>query len=160
MTYQGSTLRSRSGFTLVEITVVILLLGILFGFVVSHYNDLQTESKRKVIDTGIAEYNAREKQLWAKYRLGDEKTDSDSSFDRNIYDNMDHYLDPGHSYDSAGSVGEEGENWYYNHLSYGNANSGTSYTGYLEFQGVRAYVRRAPATLDQPAHWWVHSYQE
>jgi len=148
------------GFTLIEIIAVLLLLGILTAVAVPRYMDLQKEARRKVIYAGIAEYNAREHQLWAKYLLADESTDSVFDFDRKLYFDMDPYLDPGHTYSEGGTDGDEGENWLCVHDSFGDARSGTAYKVELTFQGELAYVERAPATLEHPAYWSVVSFEE
>ncbi len=148
----------QAGFTVIEIIAVLVILGTLAAVAIPKFQDLIQSARRSAISAGIAEYSARESQLWAKYMLDDDSPSNDYEFDREIYDNMDPYLDGGYSYDSPGSAGEETDNWYYVHQSYGNAKSGTPYSGYLEFQGERAYVKRAPATHSHPAYWWIDHF--
>lgn len=142
------------GFTLIEVIAVLVLVGIVAGVAIPRYVDLAEAAKRRAVAAGIAEYNGREVLLWTHKQLGRALEGSEYQFDRKIYSEMDPYLDAGFTY-VAGTSGEEGEHWYYQHSAYGNASTGAVYRGTLRFQGEVVNVRRYPATYSQPARWEI-----
>jgi prepilin-type N-terminal cleavage/methylation domain-containing protein len=59
-------LRNQSGFTLIEIISVLILLGILSAVAVPKYIDLQTQAQQKAVDAAVAEGVAQVNQYAAK----------------------------------------------------------------------------------------------
>ena len=157
---QHTQYRAPRGFTLVEIIAVLVILSLLGSFAVVKFIDITTTAKKQKIYEGIAEYNSREKLLWGQTMLS-KKFDNVYDFDRDIYANMDPFLDPGHTYSSGTETdSEEGDNWDYTHKSYGDASNGRVYKGTLTFQGVTADLERTPATYESPASWKITGYDE
>lgn len=61
--------RDSKGFTLVEIILVLIILGVLGSIAVSRYIDLETNSKWRAIDGGIADLNGVENITWANQKV-------------------------------------------------------------------------------------------
>ena len=56
-------LQNNSGFTLIEIIAVMIILGLLAALAVPRYVDLENNAKQKTIDTLKSEINARKLNL-------------------------------------------------------------------------------------------------
>lgn len=59
------TCRHRRGFTLIEVVVVLILLGILAAFAVKYYIDLTEVARERALSAAIAELNGRESLTWS-----------------------------------------------------------------------------------------------
>lgn len=64
--HTSSNIRSQRGFTLIEIVMVLVLLGILAAVAVPKYFDLQKEAEQKAMQAIAAEYMARFTGWFAK----------------------------------------------------------------------------------------------
>jgi prepilin-type N-terminal cleavage/methylation domain-containing protein len=82
--------RSNSGFTLIEIITVMVILGILAALVVPRFVDLENQAKQKALDTIRLEINGREILTWANHII------STSGFvsDAKIFGELNLKLDP------------------------------------------------------------------
>ena len=60
---------NQSGFTLVEILVVLIILGVLAAVVQSKLVDLGDSAENRAIEVGIMELNVREKLTWTDFKL-------------------------------------------------------------------------------------------
>ena len=58
-----------SGFTLIEIIAVLVILGVIAALAVPRYVDLENNARQKAVDTVTSEINARESLTWANHKI-------------------------------------------------------------------------------------------
>lgn len=63
------TKKKKSGFTLIEVIAVLVLLGILAAIAVPKYIDMAANARNKAIDAGVSEMNGREALTWGNNML-------------------------------------------------------------------------------------------
>lgn len=80
----------ESGFTLVEIIAVLVILGLLAAVAVPRYVELEEHTRHKAIGAATSEINAREILTWAEAKI------STSGFvsDAKIFGKINYELDP------------------------------------------------------------------
>jgi len=118
---------NRSGFTLIEILVVLIILGVLASIVQSKLVDLGDSSENRAIEVGIMELNVREKLTWTDYKLSSSGWTNDNA----VFATIDMNLGAGYSWIA------------------GPANSG----GTMQFKSKSVVLTRDPST-NVSAGWW------
>lgn len=69
--------RNKTGFTLIEVIAVLVLLSILVAVAVPKFVDITTTGRERAVDAAIAELNSREDLEWSRSQLGPQGWTSD-----------------------------------------------------------------------------------
>jgi len=100
----GITRLNKSGFTLIEIIVVLVILGILVSIAQHKLIDLEGTSANRVLEAGVMELNAREKLTWADYKFSQNGWTNDNA----VFTAIDKNLGAGYNWvagpDSSGGT--------------------------------------------------------
>jgi prepilin-type N-terminal cleavage/methylation domain-containing protein len=121
-------LLSDTGFTLIEIIAVLVILGVLAAVAAPRYIDLEENARQKAIETVITEINARENLTWADHKI------STSGFvsDAKIFGEINYDLDPNYGWRSGDP---------------------TIAGGTIDFKGESFTLSRSPSTSLKSAIW-------
>ena len=106
-------LRDNSGFTLIEIIAVLVVLGVLAALAVPRYVDLENNAKQKAVDTVVSEINARESLTWANHKISTSGFVSDAKIFGELNFNFDpnYTWKPGNPTASGGILNFKGESF-------------------------------------------------
>ena len=106
-------LRDNSGFTLIEIIAVLVVLGVLAALAVPRYVDLENNAKQKAVDTVVSEINARESLTWANHKISTSGFVSDAKIFGELNFNFDpnYTWNPGNPTASGGILNFKGESF-------------------------------------------------
>ena len=95
-------LRSQSGFTLLEMMSVLVILGVLFSVTIHRFTTLSDTASQKAIASAVQELNIRETLTWYDFKISDAGWKNDTD----VFKRLDTKLGEGfHWNPAAGEVG-------------------------------------------------------
>ena len=95
-------LRSQSGFTLLEMMSVLVILGVMFSVIIHKFSILSETGYQKAIESGIQELNIRETLTWYDFKISNDGWINDTD----LFKSLDTKLGAGYHWNpAAGEVG-------------------------------------------------------
>jgi len=95
-------LRSQSGFTLLEMMSMLVIIGVIFSVTIHRFGGLTDTAYRKSLELSIQELNIRETLIWADFKISLDGWQDDNL----VFTRMDTNLGGGSSWNpSAGQLG-------------------------------------------------------
>jgi prepilin-type N-terminal cleavage/methylation domain-containing protein len=95
-------LRSQSGFTLLEMMSVLVILGVMFSVTIHKFTTLSDTAYQKAIESGIQELNIRETLTWYDFKISNDGWINDTD----LFKSLDTKLGAGYHWNPvAGEVG-------------------------------------------------------
>jgi prepilin-type N-terminal cleavage/methylation domain-containing protein len=126
--HKQELLLNETGFTLIEIIAVLVILGVLAAVAAPRYIDLEENAGQKAIETVISEINARENLTWADSKISTSGYVSDAK----IFGKINYSLDPNYSWNSGDPKVSGGS---------------------LDFKGASFSLSRSPSSSLKSAVW-------
>jgi prepilin-type N-terminal cleavage/methylation domain-containing protein len=109
--YKKSLLKTQSGFTLVELLSVMIIMGVMTSVSIKKYDLLSDTASVSAINAAIRELNTREALVWAQMKL----SDSEWSNDVDVYNGVDKTLGQGYHWNPGPTI--SGGTLYYHSIS-------------------------------------------
>ncbi len=95
-------LRSQSGFTLLEMMSVLVILGVIFSVTIHEFTTLSDTAYQKAIESAIQELNIRETLTWYDFKISNDGWNNDTD----VFSSLDTTLGAGYRwYPVAGEIG-------------------------------------------------------
>jgi prepilin-type N-terminal cleavage/methylation domain-containing protein len=124
--YRSTSLSNRSGFTLTEIVVVLVIMSVLCSIVVQRVIALDSSATQKSLDCAVTELNSRECLTWARVKTSTSSWVSDAQ----VFAGYDTNLGSEYSWGSKAPDG-----------------------GTLSFKGQEVKLERSPSTSSESGNW-------
>jgi prepilin-type N-terminal cleavage/methylation domain-containing protein len=102
LAHKRTGLRSQSGFTLLEMMSVLVILGVIFSVTIHRFSALSETAYQKAIESAIQELNIRETLVWSDFKISQDGWQSDND----VFTRLDTTLGGGFYWKpSAGQLG-------------------------------------------------------
>ncbi|MGD8284804.1 MAG: type II secretion system protein [Desulfobacterales bacterium] len=119
---------NKKGFTMLEIIAVLILLSVLAAIAVPKYINMETNARKRILDAGMKELNAREHLAWSDQKISPSGYVSDAR----VYGVVSYEIGIDYTW---------------------NAGDPTPLGGTLIFDDESVSLSRSPSNGGQPAHW-------
>jgi prepilin-type N-terminal cleavage/methylation domain-containing protein len=90
-------LRSESGFTLLEMMCVLVILGVIFSVTIHQFTTLSDTAYQKALESAVQELNIRETLTWYNFKISLDGWDNDTD----VFNGLDTTLGEGYFWDPA-----------------------------------------------------------
>lgn len=99
---KNTDLRSQSGFTLLEMMSVLVILGVMFSVTIHKFTTLSDTAYQKAMESAIQELNIRETLTWYDFKISLDGWNNDTD----VFKSLDTNLGAGYYWNpAAGEIG-------------------------------------------------------